>query len=174
DLLLHTRQLAGAEAQIQQALALSPDLPMAEASYGMLRVRQGRIEDARPYLEKAVAANSQNYLTHYYYAFALSSLSMNEYRVVSSYSREVASTMRAELKKAIALKPDFPESYSLLGFVNVVRNEEVDETIDLLKRALDISRANQRILVMLAQLHIRKEQFAEARQLLEPIARNSP
>ena len=108
------------QAQIQQALALSPDLPMAEASYGMLRVRQGRMEDARPYLEKAVAANSQNYLTHYYYAFALSSLSMNEYRVVSSYSPEVANTMRAELKKAIALKPDFPESYSLLGFVNAM------------------------------------------------------
>jgi len=174
DLLLHTRQLAGAEAQIQQALALSPDLPMAEAAYGMLRVRQGRMEDARPYLEKAVTANSQNYLTHYYYAFALSSLSMNEYRTVSSYTPEVASTMRAELKKAIALKPDFPESYSLLGFVNVVRNEEVDETIDLLKRALKISPANHRMLFMLAQLYLRQERFAEARQLLEPIAHNSP
>jgi predicted Zn-dependent protease len=174
DLLLHTRQLAGAEAQIQQALALSPDLPMAEAAYGMLRVRQGRMEDARPYLEKAVAANSQNYLTHYYYAFALSSLSMNEYRTVSSYPPELATTMRAELKKAIALKPDFPESYSLLGFVNVVRNEEVDETIDLLKRALRISPANHRMLFMLAQLYLRQERFAEARQLLEPIAHNSP
>jgi Tfp pilus assembly protein PilF len=174
DLLLHTRQLAGAEAQIQQALALSPDLPMAEAAYGMLRVRQGRLEDARPYLEKAVTANSQNYLTHYYYAFALSSLSMNEYRTVSSYSPEVASTMRAELKKAIALKPDFPESYSLLGFVNVVRNEEVEETIDLLKRALKISPANHRMLFMLAQLYLRQERLAEARQLLEPIAHNSP
>ncbi|HBB93769.1 MAG TPA: hypothetical protein DC054_00100 [Blastocatellia bacterium] len=174
DLLLHTRQLAGAEAQIQQALALSPDLPMAEAAYGMLRVRQGRMEDARPYLEKAVTANSQNYLTHYYYAFALSSLSMNEYRVVSSYPPEVAAKMRAELKKAIALKPDFPESYSLLGFVNVVRNEEVDETIDLLKRALKISPANHRMLFMLAQLYLRQERFAEARQLLEPIAHNSP
>ncbi|HEX7720654.1 MAG TPA: tetratricopeptide repeat protein [Pyrinomonadaceae bacterium] len=174
DLLLHTRQLAGAEAQIQQALALSPDLPMAEAAYGMLRVRQGRMEDARPYLEKAVTANSQNYLTHYYYAFALSSLSMNEYRVVSSYPPDLAATMRAELKKAIALKPDFPESYSLLGFVNVVRNEEVDETIDLLKRALKISPANHRMLFMLAQLYLRQERFAEARQLLEPIAHNSP
>src|SRR5438270_5646269 len=136
DLLVHTHKFEAAEAQIQQALALDADLPMAEASYGMLRVRQGRVDDAREHLQKAVGANSQNYLTHYYYAFALSSLSMNQYRVVSSYPPDVAATMRAELKKAIALKPDFPESYSLLGFVNVVRNEEVDETIDLLKRAL--------------------------------------
>jgi cytochrome c-type biogenesis protein CcmH/NrfG len=82
--------------------------------------------------------------------------------------------MRAELKKAIALKPDFAESYALLGFVNVVRNEEVDETIELLKRALNMSRANQRILFMLAQLYMRKERFAEARQLLDPIVQNSP
>lgn len=174
DLLSHTRRFSDAETHLQQALTLNPDLPMAQAALGMLRVRQGRLNDARQYLEKAVAANSQNYLTHFYYAYALSGLSMNEYRIVSSYSPDTAATMRSELKKAIALKPDFPESYALLGFVNVVRNEEVDETIDLLKRALNISRANHRILFMLAQLDIRQERFAEARQLLEPIVHNSP
>ena len=140
----------------------------------MLRVRQGRLHDARPYLEKAVAANSQNYLTHYYYAFALSSLSMNEYRTVSGYTEDTATTMRSELQKAIALKPDFVESYSLLGFVNLVRNEQVDETVELLKKALNISAGNHRVLFMLAQLYIRQEKFAEARQLLTPIAQNSP
>lgn len=174
DLLMHTRRSNDAETYLQRALSLSPDLSMAQASLGMLRVQQNRLEDARQYLEKAVAGDSRNFLAHYYYALALSGLSTSEYRTVAGYAPETAATMRVELRKAIALKPDFPESYALLGFVNVVRNEEVDETIALLKRALNISRANHRILVMLAQLHIRKEQFAEARQLLEPIARNSP
>ncbi len=174
DLLLHTHRLADAEKQIQQALALNPDLPMAESAYGMLCVRQGHLEDARKHLEKAVAANSQNYLAHYYYAFALSGLSMSGNRVVGGYSPDIAATMRDELKKAIALKPDFPESYALLGFVNVVRGEDIDETIELLKRALNISRGNHRIPFMLAQLYMRKENFPEARQLLEPIAHNSP
>ena len=174
DLLAHSHRFNDAETYLQQALTLSPDLPMAQASLGMLRVRQDRLNDARQYLEKVAAANSQNYLTHFYYAYALSGLNLNEYRVVSSYPPDTAATMRSELKKAIALKPDFPESYALLGFVNVVRNEEVDETIELLKRALNISRANHRILFMLSQLYIRKQRFAEARQLLEPIAHNSP
>jgi len=82
--------------------------------------------------------------------------------------------MRAELRKAIALKIDFPESYALLAFVNIVRNEELDDTIALLKRAQTISRANQRVLFMLAQLYMRKQLFAGARELVEPIARNSP
>ncbi len=93
---------------------------------------------------------------------------------VHSYSPEVAATMRAELRKAIALKSDFAEGYALLGFINVVRNEEIDETIALLKRALTMSRSNQRVIFMLAQLYMRKENFAEARQLLEPLAHNSP
>ncbi|HYX30717.1 MAG TPA: tetratricopeptide repeat protein [Pyrinomonadaceae bacterium] len=174
DLLLHTDRLPDAESQLQQALALDANSSMAQTSYGMLRVRQGRMDDARPHLEKAVASNSQNYLTHYYYAFALSNLSMNEYRMVSGYPEDVAATMRSELKKAIALKPDFVESYSLLGFVNLVRNEQVDETIDLLKQALNISQGNHRVLFMLAQLYMRKEKFAEARQLVAPIVENSP
>jgi tetratricopeptide (TPR) repeat protein len=174
DLLLHTHRLNDAEIRLQQALTLNPELPMAETSLGMLRVRQGRLDDARQHLQKAVAANSQNYLAHYYYAYALSGLGMTGDQIISGYESETAATMRSELKRAIELKPDFPESYALLGFINVVRNEEVDETIDLLKHALTISRASQRVPFMLAQLYMRKENFAEARQLLEPLARNSP
>src|SRR6266478_3399083 len=174
DLLLHTRRYNDAESHLQQALTLSPELSMAEASFGMLRVRQGRLADARQFLEKAVTGNSQNYLAHFYYAYALSGLSFEGSQIVNSYAPEEAATMRAELTKAIALKPDFPESYELLGFINVVRNEEVDETIGLLKSVLTMSRSNQRVVFMLAQLYMRKEDFAEARQLLEPLARNSP
>ncbi len=174
DLLLHTRRLNDAESHLQQALALSPELPMAEASFGMLRVRQGRLADARQYLEKAVAGNSQNYLAHFYYAYALSGLTFEGSQIVNSYAPEDATTMRAELRKAIALKPDFPESYALLGFINVVRNEEVDETIELLKRVVTMSRSNERVVFMLAQLYMRKQDFAEARRLLGPMTRNSP
>jgi tetratricopeptide (TPR) repeat protein len=174
DLLLHTRRYNDAESHLQQALTLTPELPMAEASFGMLRVRQGRLADARKYLEKAVAGNSQNYLAHFYYAYALSGLTLDGSQLINSYSPEEAATMRSELRKAIAIKSDFAEGYALLGFINVVRNEEIDETIVLLKRALTMSRSNQRVLFMLAQLYMRKENFAEARQLLEPLARNSP
>jgi tetratricopeptide (TPR) repeat protein len=174
DLLLHTHRLSEAEVRLQQALALTPGLPMAQASLGMIRVRQGRFDDARMYLQNAVAGNSQNYLIHYYYAFALSRLGMNEHQMISSYSAEEAELMRAELRKAIALKPDFTENYSLLAFVNLVRNEQLDESIVLLKRALSLSRASQRMLFMLAQLYMRKEDYVAARQLLQPIAHNNP
>src|SRR5688500_16587376 len=71
DLLLHSNR-ADAEKYLLNALKLDPNLGMAHASLGMLRFREGKAEEARASLERAVAASSQNYLAHYYYAFALS------------------------------------------------------------------------------------------------------
>ena len=77
--------------------------------------------------------------------------------------------MRAELKKAIELKPDFPESYSLLAFVNTVTGEELDQSIDLLKHALALSPGRQDISLHLAQIYLRQQKFELAQQTLEPL-----
>ena len=134
DLQLHTNQLKDAETRLQQALALDPKLTMAQASLGIVRMRQSRFDEAKGALREAVNANSNNYLTHYYYAYVVSREGMDSASMVRDYSAESAGIMRAELKKAIALKPDFPGSYSLLAFVNMVTGEQLDESIELLKR----------------------------------------
>ena len=174
DLLLHIHHIDDAETHLLQALKLTPDLPMAEASLGMVRVRQGKTEEARQYLQKAAAANSKNYLVHYYYAMALGGMKMSGFQIITGFTTETAEAMRAELKKAIELKPDFPESYTLLALVNTLRDEEIDESIDLLKRGLTFSRADPRVSFMLAQLYERKQDFAAARMLLQPVVQNSP
>ena len=173
DLLLHTQRMPEAEAELQRAFALDAESLLAHTAFGMMRLRQGRMDDARPHLEKALKDNSESYLLHYYYAYALSDLNMNEHRFVSHYPEDVAATIRSELHKTIALKPDYPESYWLLGFVNLVRNEQIDETIEVLRKGLAVTSTNQRVLFMLAQLYLRKERFGEARQLLTPIAQTS-
>jgi len=116
-----------------------------------------------------VSGNSNNYLAHYYYAYVISRESMDAANMVRSYSPEDAATMRAELKKAIELKPDFPESYSLLAFVNTVTGEELDQSIDLLKHALALSPGRQDISLHLAQIYFRQQKFDLAQQTLEPL-----
>jgi len=169
DLLLHSNR-AESEAYLQKALALDPDLAMANASLGMLRVRQGRADEARKSLERAVAANSKNYLVHYYYAYALSREGNRDMQTVMGFPPETAAKMRAELKLAIQLRPDFPESYSLLAFVNLVTENELDETLELLKRALAISPGRNDLIFMLAQLYMRKQDFKTARQLIDKLS----
>jgi tetratricopeptide (TPR) repeat protein len=172
DLLLHSHR-AEAEAYLQKALALDPQLAMANAALGMLRVRQGKIDEARQSLERAVAANSQNYLIHYYYAFALSREGMNESQLVSAYAPETAARIRLELSKAIELRPDYPESYNLLAFVNLVTDSHLDESIDSLKRVLATSPGRNDLLFTLAQLYVRKEDYKTAREIAERLSQNN-
>lgn len=173
DLLLHLGDLAGAEKRLEEALRLNPDEAMANSSLGLVKVRQGKSAEAMPLFKKAIAAKSENYLVHFNYAFALSREGMGTGNMVSGYTMEAANEMRSELKKAIELAPTFPESYHLLAFVNLVRNEQIDESIALLKRGMALSPGREEFSFMLAQLYMRKQDFKLARQLLEPLAHSN-
>jgi tetratricopeptide (TPR) repeat protein len=172
DLLLHTHDLAGADARLQQALALDPQQTMAQASLGMVRVRQGRFGEAKKALAQAAAGQSNNYLTHYYYAYALSKEGLGGMGFVSSYPAETVKIMRAELRRAIELSPSYPESYYLLAFVNMVAGEELDEAAELFKKAIKLSPGRQDLVMELGQLYVRQEKFDLAVQTVQPL-RNS-
>jgi tetratricopeptide (TPR) repeat protein len=171
DLLLHSQRL-DAEAYLQKALTLNPALGMANSSLGLLRARQGRFEEARRHLEKAVAANSQNYLAHYYYALALSRQGMDSNNVVYGYAPESLAVMRRELLKVIELAPDFAEGYHLLAFVNLVASEQLDESIGLMKKALTLSPGRAEYVFVLGQIYLSQEKFDLARQLFQPLAQS--
>ena len=169
DLLLKSNR-AEAESYLERALALDPNLAMANASLGLLRVRQGRSDEARKHLERAVAASSQNYLIHYYYAYVLSREGNGDMETVRGFPAEIALRMRAELKLAIKLRPDFLESYSLLAFVNLVTETDLDGTIALLNQALRSAPRRNDLIFMLAQLYLRKEDFTAARELIDKLS----
>lgn len=170
DLLYHIHRPEDAKAKLEQALALDPKLAMAHASLGMVFMEQKKIPEARAQLEQATAENSTNYLLHYYYAFALSRELMTEGQPVYGFPAETAARMRSELRKAIELKPDFPESYHLLAFINLVAGEQLDESIGLIKRAVALSPGSEDFLFVLAQLYMRKQDFEGARKVVEPLA----
>jgi len=60
----------------------------------------------------------------------------------------------------------------LLAFVNLVTGEQLDESILLIKRGLALSPGNEEFLFVLAQLYMRKQDFASARKVVEPLAAN--
>lgn len=172
DLLSHSNR-PNAESYLQKALSLDPQLAMANASLGMMRAHQGKLAEARQLLERALAADPQNYLFHYYYAYALSREGMDESQTVSTYEPKTAARIRAELDKAIELRPDYPESYSLLAFVNLVTDNQLDESLALLKRVLATSPGRKDLLFMVAQIHSRKGEYRTARQILDPLSQNN-
>jgi tetratricopeptide (TPR) repeat protein len=169
DLLLHGNR-PEAETYLLKALELDPTLAMAHASLGMLRLRQGRQDEARASLERAVAANSQNYLIHYYYAYVLGKPPKDDVQINYGYPTKLAALIRSELKKTIALRPDFPESYNLLAFINLVTNTDLDESIEMLNRALINSPGRVDFMYMLGQLYVNKDRYKTARPFLEAVA----
>ncbi|HEV2883235.1 MAG TPA: DUF1570 domain-containing protein [Pyrinomonadaceae bacterium] len=172
DLLVHSRR-ADAEPYLKRALELEPSLPMAHASLGMWRVNQGRFAEARAHLEKAIAANSQSYLIHYHYAYVLSREGESDAHLVSGFPPENIARMREHLEKAIQLRPEFLESYSLMAFVNLVAGNRLDESIALLKRAMTFDPNRTDLVFMLAQVYLRKEDYATTRGLLERVAKST-
>jgi FimV-like protein len=168
DLLLKSNRNES-EVYLQKALALDPDLPMANASLGLLRMRQGRHAEARKLLERAVGDSMQNYLIHYYYAYTLSQVGIHDMEEVMGMAPENANIIRSELKRAIELRPDFLESYSLLAFVNLATGTDLDQTMEVLKQVLAGAPNRDDLKFMLAQLYLRRKDFKPARELTDKL-----
>src|ERR1051326_3901726 len=172
DLLLHSNR-QDAYAYLEKAVKLDPNLAMAHASLGMAYFREGKVNEAHASLERAVAANSQNYLAHYYYAFTLSRSGPGGGPTVAGYPAEVTAKIREHLEKAIALRPDYPESYSLLAFISLVTRQGMDESIASLKKLLISLPGRHDLTFMLAQLYLGKGEGKLARELLEQVVKSS-
>lgn len=169
DLLYHTERIDEAAERLENALALDPSVWMAHATMGMVRLRQKNFSAAKQHLQKALAGNTNDPLTHYYYSYLLSREYMTEGDLVSDFPLEPANAMRVSLRRAIELKPDFPEAYRLLAFINLVRGEDLDESIGLIRKALSLLPDNETYLFVLAQLYIRKQDLDSARKIVGPL-----
>lgn len=173
DLLLHTNRLEEAAARLEKATALDPGLAVARAALAVLRTRQNDFDGAAKLLagEEAADGGRDRFLVHYYRAYALSRQgSGSDMFVETFYGDATAARMRAELEQAIGLNPGFAEAYRLLAFVNLVRDERLDESLTLLRRALELSPRRREYALLLAQIHLRRDEFEETRRVLGPLA----
>lgn len=165
DLLYHMHEYEDAETYLQKSLASDAENSLANTAYGLVKMRQKKFDEAKKYLQKAINANRQNHFAHYNYAYVLSRESLDESGRVTGYPAETAEIMRKSLLEAIRLNPNFAESYQLYGFINLINNENLAESVDLLKKALIIHPGNVEYNLLLAQIYLRQEKFDEAEKL---------
>jgi FimV-like protein len=169
DLLLHINRYDDAARHLQKAVALNPRAASASASLGMVRVRQGQGAEARRLLQHAVSLAPDNYLAHYYYAYAISREEMDAEQEINAYADDAAQIMRRALRRAIALKPDFAESYRLLAFINLVTGEQLPEAVELLRHGLRLSPGRPDLTFILAQVYLRMKDTNAARATLHQL-----
>lgn len=173
DLLYHTHEHTAAETYLQKALALDANSSLANTSLGLVKMRQRNFTEAKKYLEKAIAGDRKNHLAYYNYAYILSREGMDEFGYVTKFQPETMTKMRDALQKAIAANPNFTESYHLFGFINMVNGENLDESLQMLKKAIALQPGNQSYAYIIAQIYLRQEKYAEAKELSEKIAKTA-
>ncbi len=173
DLLFHTHRVDDAEPYLAAAIKLNPNSTFANTTLGMVKIKQRKWNEARTFLEKAIANDSQNHAALYQYAYLLSREGMDEFGYVQKFSELTAAKMREALTKAIALKPAYTESYELLSFVNLVNNERLDESVKMMQQALKYQPGSQRFAVRLAELLFRLNKLEEANAWAEKLARTA-
>ncbi len=173
DLLYHTDRADDAEPYLQKAIALKPDSSMANTTFGMVKLRQRKYGEAKTYLEKAISEDQKNHLAFYKYAYLLSREGRDEFGYVQSFPADKSAKMRDLLKKAIAINPSFTESYELLAFVSLVNNEQLDEAISYLQKALQYQPGNQRYALRIAEIYLKQNKFSEAQAIADKIAKTA-
>ena len=176
DLLAHQHR-TDAEKYLQDSIKFDPTYAPAYASLGMSRTYTGNTDEALKYLEKAVTYDQagQNHLVYYYYAEALLRKEQGPGNVInfSEFDKQKAVLIRNNLKRAIEIKPSFAHAYSSLAFINLVTGEQLDETVAMLKRAMQIAPGEFSLGFQLAQIYMRQEKYDEAKKTIEPIARSA-
>ena len=172
DLLFHIDREADAERYFKQAIAQDPNFLPPYASLGLINVYRRRYAEAKKYLERA-ATSSESHLIHYLFAYVLSREGVSPNGHISDYSRENATLMREHLAKAIKLSPDYAPAYYLLALVDLVTDERLDEALEMARKAQRLAPSKAGYALLLAQIHLRRSEPAEARAILESLTRNS-
>ena len=169
DLLQHTGELGRSETFLRRAVAAQPDDAQANGAFGVLLVRQEKPDDAKPYLQRAVAAGNKTPLVLFNCAYA----TLHDYMSGSSIDGipdEAAQTVRILLQGAISAGPLFSESYRLLALVDFVRDEQLDDAVGLLQKGLTIKKDDAEMQLLLARILLRREDVTRAGQIAERIA----
>jgi FimV-like protein len=172
DLLLHSGRDSDAERYLKQAIALDPGFTPSYASLGLLYVNQRRYAEAKQYLQKATASPQSAYI-HYLHAYVLSRENISADGRVSSYTAENATMMREQLLRAIKLDPNYAPAPYLLAIVDLVRNERLDEAVEMAQKARQLAPSKTGYALLLAQIYLQRSDTIAARQILESLARDS-
>jgi tetratricopeptide (TPR) repeat protein len=166
DLLLHSNRLSDGETHLKNAITLDPMLATAQAAMGRLLVRQNKETEAMAYLQRATELDPGNYLTHYYYASSIQS--RNRTQTEAEWN-----AARAELLKTIELAPQFVAATEMLANINLSRNTDIPQTVDLLRNARTFAPGNDNLAVMLAFALLRTPDRESARPLAESVLMNA-
>ena len=138
---------------LQNAVHLDPNLALAHQNLGLAEFFEGNRDSALASISEAVKLDPKNALTLYLRAY----LSFSGTGGIPQDSQ-----IEEDLRQSIALDPNFPPSYALLGLYLSNRQKNPDEALTFARKAVSLEPGNTSYLYDLAQVLTQMRRFDEA------------
>jgi FimV-like protein len=81
--------------------------------------------------------------------------------------------MREQLLRSMKLDPKYAPAPHLLAFIDLVRNERLDEAVEMAQRARQLEPSKTGYALLLAQIYLQRSEREAARLILEPLTHDS-
>jgi len=164
DIHLHsTDHRDKAVAEFQEILKVDPNNAAACRGLGYAYLQEKDFKQAGEYFRRAAQGDSKDPRVHYY-----SALLMSREGDFADQSR--LPEMTKELETAIALDPNFADSYMLLGLTEMY-SRNAAKALEAMQKAVQLSPRNEQYQYNLAHLYADNRQFDQAIQLLQGLQR---
>jgi tetratricopeptide (TPR) repeat protein len=153
-----------AMAEFEEILQSDPNNAAACRGLGYAYLQKRNFDKAEEYFQRAAKADSRDPRVHYY-----SGLLMN---MKGSVGQSDLKFVTEELKKAIALDPDFADAYMQLAFAQQ-RDGDIAGAMVSAKKAISLNPRNQGYYFNLANLYMQQRQIPEALSILQALTKSS-
>jgi len=167
--LLRMDRYEAAAAYFGRTQDLAPEDPTSYEGFGVLSSERENHTEAVRYLKLALDHGSTNFLVHYVLAKERYALTADSEERHTRLENSAATTMRDQLKKCLALRPDFAPAHELMGFFEMVQGDSLATAEAHLREAIRLEPDNASYLIAFAQLQILNNQRAAARRTLAPL-----
>lgn len=152
--------------EFQEILAKQPENVVANRGLGYEAMQKNDWDKAGEHFRRAAAQDVKDPQIHYLLAWMMSRKGM------SSGKRENLDDIKKELTAAIALEPNYPEAYNLLGMTLSFAGEK-QEAIDALQKAIALSPRNPWYMGNLANAYLQAQDLDHAIPLLQELQSSS-
>ncbi len=170
-LFLATNRFAEAQVCLRESLRLDSTLGGAWETLGLLRLAEGKPEEARDELRRALDLDGASSGGSLEYARLL----LRDYRSsVGSIPDAIADEATRALKRSLGLSPGSRDATELLAFVYLVRGQRLDEAQALVENALGRLPHDGALLYLEGQILAKRGLYDGARSVLNRVVDETP
>src|SRR5262245_33884008 len=168
DLQRRVRRPREAAARIEAAVRLDDGAAVTHLALGLLRIEQGRIGEAWPALERAVAIAPADFMAQYAYGASL----LREVVQVDGQLADATALARSQeaLKAATTINPFASEAWSWLAYAFMLEDDRLPDAEEAIDHAIDLAPGRLEYRLRWADISILRGHLAEARKLLSELA----